>query len=582
MATLHSDFLLGNDTTGDGSALLPYKTIVKSLQMAVDGDLVKVAGGQFVTTGATGTCTARGTTIATSVDLTSQFAIGDLVAVDTSAVDGYPLQANIFQIGSISSTTITLRSGLTTHMVGTFDLYKISTVHYTTTLSSVTLETATAITANQVTVEGGWDSTFTTQFGWTVVNRNASGYSTSANFMSWNALIKPEIVFNKFLFCNIQGWTGSASSIGINELALSWSGSSASPFGTSNFGVYAPTSIGWTTIYSNGYVLNNSWNGSANKPTTLQLKQWVTNDSLKGGYALSEGQLAGPSIRTLEGHWRSCGTSTNVNLVYPIGSAVSFGDVYVDDLTMWIGGQAIFPVFGSLGTTNAWRWVGDLKVNVIDGTRSGITSFRSNLNTSSIGIVAPWNLNLTSYEFEQLPWLTYGSAPGSRAVANAQSAIIYGRDVSGNQKVIDGEGIVRWADTTEFVTGSNSLRTKLLTNTAGVDTIRYYVGHFAKPSATFTVTIKMKASKAITIGNSSSKLELQYGPSFATYVDVTPSTTSLGTSWTDVTFTLDPSTLSMWDMGDDGLVQMIIPVNTAQVTDPNEVVYLWVDSVTVA
>lgn len=584
MATLHSDFLLGNDTTGNGSASLPYKTIVKSLQVAADGDLVKVAGGQFVSAGGTGTCTARGTTIATSTDLTSQFVVGDLVAVDTSLVDGFPIWANVFQVGSITSTTITLRSGINTQVAGTFDLYKISTIHYSTA-SFVTFETASSITANQVTVEGGWDSTFTTQFGWTVANRNAASFSTSAAFMSWNNLIKPEIVFNKFLFCNIMGWTGGNSSIGINELALSWSGSSASPFGTSNFGVYAPSSVGWTTLYSNGYALNASWNGGGNKPNTLQLKQWSTPqilDGIKVGWSANEGQLTGPSIRTLEAHWRSAGSQGNVSAACPISTSASMGDVYVDDLSMWIGGASISPIFGSLGTTNAWRYIGDLKVYIMDSTRSGITAFRQNLNTSSIGYVAPWNLNCQSFEFEQLPWLTYGSTPGSRAVADSQAAMIYGRDATGNQKVVDGGGIVRWADTTEFVTGSNSLRTKLLTNTVGADTVRYYVGHFAKPASTFTVTLKMKASKTILIGNNSSKLELQYGPSFATYTDVTPSTTTLGTTWTDVTFTLDPSTLSMWNTGDDGLVQMLIPIGTGQVSTPDEVVYLWIDSLTVA
>lgn len=582
MATLHSDFLLGNDTTGNGSAALPYKTIVKSLQMAADDDLVKVAGGEFVTTGATGTCTARSTSMTTSIDLTSQLAVGDVIALDTSLVDGFPIFANVYQVASITSTTIQFRT-IVSHVAGTFTIYKFSTVHYATT-GSANLENATGITANRVTVEGGWNSTFTTQIGWTVANRNATSFSTTAGLMSWSNLIKPEIVFNRFLCVGINMFNGSAASVGINEVAFSTSSSSGGAFGTSNFGIYAPTSVGYTTIYSNGFNINNTWNGAGNRPTTLQLKQWLSPQSLDGikvGVALNEGVLAGPSIKTLEAHFRSCGNNVNVSTQNVI-SGTSVGDVYIDELNLYLGGQQVTPLFGSLGTTTGWRWIGDVRVFFTDSTRSGITAFRNSINTSGIGLVAPWNVNLVSYEFEQLPWLSYGSSPGSRAVANAQSAMIYGRDSSGNQKVVDSEGIVRWADTVEYVTGVNSLRTKLLTNTVGVDTIRYYVGHFAKPSTTFTVTIKMKASKTITLGNNSSKLELQYGPSFATYVDVTPSTTTLGTTWTDVTFTLDPSTLSMWNTADDGLVQVIIPILSSQITDQNEVAYLWIDSITVA
>lgn len=579
MAIIHTNYASGNDTTGNGSTTTPYKTVSKALSVAVDNDTVKVAGGEFqAIAGATVTTTNRGTSVSTSIDLTSHFSAGDSIFFDTSADDGFPMPANGMVITVITSTTITLAAG--SHIkAGTYTPYKLSTYHYTG--NGVTYETPTTITASTVAVEGGWDATFTTQIGWTGVKSSIT--TPTSNFYSaWSSLIKPNIVFNKFLFSNIaNAFAGSASSIGINEVVFNRVNV---PFGTSNFGVYAPTAIGFSTIYAYNTNMSGSWNGSGNRPTTLNLKQWITtaaaaNNGIKLGFALQEGNTSGPFIRSIEAYWRSMGIAANDGQWAPI-MAPTLGDIYIDDLTMCIGGATILSVMFDPGTANGWRWVGNLDVINIDGSRSGIAPFKSGFNTSALSqFAAPLNVNKTSGVFEDLPWMSYGTPTASNTLISCQRSPIYGKDTEG-QKVVNMDNIVKYADPTQYVTGVNSLRCKIITTTSGGDQFRYLSAILNKPTATssFTVTMKLKASKTLTLNNP----ELLYGPAYTKFGAFTPSTTTLTTSWQDITFTVDPTTLTDWNLANDGLMQVFVVINSGQIADPSEVAYVYIDSVTYA
>ena len=48
MATWHTDNLLGNDTTGNGSAALPWKSINRAVSASTNGDTIKIAGSDIV------------------------------------------------------------------------------------------------------------------------------------------------------------------------------------------------------------------------------------------------------------------------------------------------------------------------------------------------------------------------------------------------------------------------------------------------------------------------------------------------------------------------------------------------------
>ena len=586
MATYHTNFITGNDTN-DGSAGAPFKTINKALSVCVDNDLVKVAGGEIQTITGLGTITTtnRSTTLTTSQNLTGQFAVGDVIFLDTSVDDGFPVAANGLVISAITATTITVNTVSSTHIKSktytTF--YKLTQYHYIATANNQTFETPGAPIANIVTIEGGWDATFTTQIGWTGVK--TPSFTNVSFYSGWN-IIKPNIVFNKFLFANITNcFVGSNSSLGINEVAFY--ACTSNIFGNSNFGVYAPSSIGFTTIYSYGSNITTSWNGSANRPTTLNLKQWQTTTSsatsgIKLGFALSEGNTAGPFIKSLEANWRSLNNSSNAGLWSPF--AGSTGDTFIDKLNLFIGGSSIAPLIVTPPTANAWRYVEDINVTIIDGTRSGITPASQTINTSSLGASsdAPLNINRTSGIFEVLPWCSYGTPTASNTVIQAQRSPIFGRDTEG-QKVINTDSIPKYADPVEYVTGTNSLRFKIITNSAGTDTYRYFCAILDKPVATtsFTLTVKMKASKTINPGIVTTAVELLYGPAFSKFTSFTLAN-NITTSWQDFSFTVDPTTLTDWNIGNDGLMQVLISIGSNVLFDTNEVAYLWVDSVSVS
>lgn len=583
MANIHTNFLTGNDTTGNGSTTLPYKTISKALTVAVNGDEIRVAGGEFQpVAGATVTVGVRSTQITTSTDLTGQFALGDSIFLDTSADDGFPMAANGNVVTAITATTITCANQFSMK-AGTYTPYKLSVYHYAGV--SQTYETITTVPATDLNITGGWNSDFSAQIGWTGIKNTAA--SIGGLFINtWNSLIKPNIVFDKLLFSNLNtAFGGSSGAIGVNEVVLNRINN---PFSSNNFAVHAPSSIGFTRLYVYGTNLGQGWNGGANRPATLQLKQWVTSTNtqtgIKCGFASGEGASTGPTIRTLEAYWRSCGSTSNISSWGPIMHA-SMGDIFVDQLNMYVGGTCIHPIVFDQGTANSWRWIGNIDVYNIDGTRSGITPFSSALNTSALTSDSPFNLNRTSGTFEQLPWMFYGSQSSIYTVyANARGCM-FGKDTEG-QKVITVDSIVKYADSVEYVTGSNSLRQKILTNTAGVDFARYMAANLTKPSATasFTVTIKAKASKTITFSNNvgDNVVELQFGQSTSSFVAITANRSTIPTTWVDIIFTVNPASITNWNLGDDGLMQVLIPINSTQIANQNELAYLWIDSVTVS
>lgn len=587
MATFHTNYVTGNDTTGDGSVALPFKTINKALSVCANNDTVKVAGGELqAIAGATVTfASGRATSLTTSTDLTGQFSVGDSIFLDTFSTDGYPTAANGSVITAINATTITIANAI---MIapGTYTPYKLSTYHYSA--ASGTYETFASFTANIVTVEGGWDAGFTTQIGWTGVKTAAINAAT--NFTStWNNFTtKSTVVFNRFLFSNIvQAFGGTASAIGCNEVVFN---RVQTPFGTSNFGVHAPSSVGFTTLYANNTAINTSWNGAGNKPNTLQIKQWITANTigvseLKVGFNLSPGQSTGPTIRSLEANWRSFQQAAGVGTFIPLPLNSNNGDVFIDKLNLYVGGGSLTPIFSGGGQANQYRFIGDINATVIGGNAStGITGFQSTIGNSDLNVITSvMNVNRTSGLLEELPWFsTPSTTTGLGTIVNlygTQRAGIYGRDSQG-QKVINVDGIPKFADTTDYVTGSSSIRFKLVTNVTGSSSnILYVCAILNKPSstATFTVTLKVKASKNITIGNP----ELVYGPAAVRSSAFTPSTTSVTTSWQDITFTVNPTLLTDWNVGDDGLMQVSIPVSGTVVSN-TENAYLWVDSVTVA
>jgi len=82
MANIYVDVISGNDTTGDGTASLPYLTIEKAMAVGVEGvDEIRMAKTPDPTqVSATFTFTCNSKTITANADVTGDFAVGDYIA----------------------------------------------------------------------------------------------------------------------------------------------------------------------------------------------------------------------------------------------------------------------------------------------------------------------------------------------------------------------------------------------------------------------------------------------------------------------------------------------------------------------
>ena len=102
MTIVYWDFLNGDDTTGDGSAGNPYKTLSKATTGLTGGDEVRCAKSPDpATLSGTLTFTDGSKSVATSEDLTAVLGAKDFVSLDTAGETWW-------EISSITSTTITL------------------------------------------------------------------------------------------------------------------------------------------------------------------------------------------------------------------------------------------------------------------------------------------------------------------------------------------------------------------------------------------------------------------------------------------------------------------------------------------
>lgn len=569
MAIICTDFLLGSDTTGNGSSTTPYKTIAKAFTVAIDNDEIRVAGNGFTQMSGTGAVTVRGTTITTSVDLTGSIAVGDTIGLEADTAHGFGYDKTLFVVSAITATTITIASTIYTAS-GTYNIWKFNGYHYTTAVTTPTQEPITSVAASILSVSGGWNSTFDTQIGMTGIRYTGGGAGGSGNaFTNWQNVIKPTIVFDKFMCVNTAFVNGSGNSIGINNITFV---RSTATFGTSNSGVYPPTTGGTVNIVACDTTMTTSWNDASNRPASLNINQIISGGTntitAKIGYALGFGNAIAPMIKSLNVKVRTCNSGTG-NATWAVLGQGTQGDVYIDSLNLYLCGQAITPLLASSALNdNAWRYIGDLNVTRLDTTNCGIRPLY-NINT-----ITPVNINRTSGPLEALPWLYYGSPEAYETFLRAGSTIIYGKDTEG-YKIVNNDSIPKYADPSTFVTGSNSLRLKVITNTSGVDNLHYLCATMVKPNTNFTLTIKAKATKNIT----TTSTKLLYGPAYTQ--EVLLSAISLTTSFQDFTFNITPASYANWSFGDDGLMGIFLRVPSVS-GDLTTNDYIWIDSVTVS
>ena len=153
----YCDFASGNDTTGDGSAGNPYKTIDKASTGLTGDDEVRCAKSAAPTAlSGTLTFTNGSTSVATSADLTSVLAAKDFISLNPT---GDHAGETWWEIASLTSTTITLVSKYS-GAGGTGTGYKLGVTDTGAAATSSTVVQQMSVSGTSghpIKVSGGWN-----------------------------------------------------------------------------------------------------------------------------------------------------------------------------------------------------------------------------------------------------------------------------------------------------------------------------------------------------------------------------------------------------------------------------------------
>jgi hypothetical protein len=181
-ANYYFDLASGNDTTGNGSAGNPWKTIDKCTTSRSAGDECRGAKTTITTLTGTLTFTNNSTTVNTSADLSAVVAAGDIVGKN-SGLEGW------WKVASRNSTTITLDTAYW-GLSGSGDAvtgYKITPV----AASEEYDVNSSGSAGSPILISGGWDLTGPTQNGITCfsttytygIDFNTKNYVTAEKFI---------------------------------------------------------------------------------------------------------------------------------------------------------------------------------------------------------------------------------------------------------------------------------------------------------------------------------------------------------------------------------------------------------------
>lgn len=545
MAIWYTDNITGDDNTGDGTISTPYKTITKAASVAANDDTIRVAGSGW--SAVSGTLTAPGyndTTFNTSIDLTGELPVGTLISFKDPAFGDRKL---IFRVRVITTTTVQLinASGLTPGVA--YEVEKLTTNHYQTATSSTIFENISPYAVSGLKIEGGWTNSFTAQDGITSMVYAIGTLSTSGTGITIGTT-NTGIVFNKFAFASINTSINSTGTptIGVGDIWISGGFQS----------ILASSTIPLTNVV--GYTTNFYFT--------------------KGSIAFSLGNLGGT------------GTEFNINDFYIVentgggiggnyDSQVTVENVYARSLSA--GGSTTAGIFKNgnwvINNCTLAAAEGSSAVPAIFGIDAiaivkNITYIDS-LGTSRFLISCTANNNVqfinTSVNTDTLTGLGLTSS----LVATLQRYYIPVVDSEG-QKLLFGGAISTFADSTQFDTGTNSLRIKKAGGNSiygAVPIKQHYIPVGATSAITFTIRAKSTGSNVTIFGlQPPATLALATTTTFLVLEQVF----SLTNDWADYTYTL-----SAEDVQEFAGQYITLACNSRFSWTET---YVWIDSVTIS
>jgi len=576
MAFLHTNYLTGNDTTGDGSIALPYKTAGKALTVAVSNDFIKVAGGQWTPITGDFTFTNSSLTVDTSTSQVGIIAVNDVLTFE----DGqFGFDKFHVRVTAVTATTLTLSTCWSGPTQITSALYMINVFHYNTALNAnVNFESwvpasVAPLGRTGITISGGWSSDYTTQNGWTMVRSTAATPATvffanvtAGTLGAW----ENNLVFDRIFLCRanclFQTNAAGATSFAVKEFGVI-RGDNNGIFlynpttryaGLFNVDANTPVTMYVcpetnTSQFTNINSINAS-NPSRSSSTNITVYQQI-GATTTGGFTSSymtfgvvnTATQASPNKITM--HTRSSYTTAGGTGPFVPGYPVAYfyglggdgrGSFYLQKGYVYCNAPTFFYLIGGI---NYYTQIEDLEfvgpyasagnslafifsgVGLVDLSNEGktIEQFRPTAGFGATGEAYTSNYPLTKIAQTNLSSIQVKDAEGLKTLDIFNN--IYFKDPVNNWLRVTGAG--SW--------GSN------LYNEIFTSSIYKIIGVKEKINTPFTVTVRLKTDDAVGVWN---QIALQYGPNVnqSVVVDITPTS-----SFEDYYITIDPATYSDWN-----------------------------------
>jgi hypothetical protein len=584
MAFIHTNFLTGNDTTGDGSVALPYKTMFKALGLAASNDTIKVAGGQW--TGVTGPFTFTQGTGTTTVagDLRTTLPVNTFFTFEDGqfGFDKFHCRVNaVTYSAGTGLTTVTINSNWPGPTVTVGSISILNAYHYNSTSSVNGFETWNDTSIQPagrtgITISGGWNSDYTSNDnGWTSMRSNAqcSLINVTSGLGSW----RDNLVFDKFLFGQNNaafsifytigpGTTGP--SFAVKRLAMANPSSTSNPF-VQTFTYASATYIGcgvWNppaetmTLYSTMSVpvnflsnYTNAGNYCFDAPTSCNVELWGTMGStnnqsvqqpfLFGSYSFSSStaiwnmnaKLRYNPLSNLAGgtFTNSIGWSNNA----AISTFLSNADFYCNKSQVIIqNNTASFGAIQSLknvGLTGAFASNSGIVFGINGLTQIDLTAAGSTIESknpcfgSTNGGTAAFKTNTVD------PLCSLGKA------VQMNLSFTPVNDAEG-LKTLDFANNIYYKDPINNVLKITGTRISAPSGVTGGFTNYKVLGVLSKPasSAPFTISLTAKADSGTW-----DQLAVQYGPQITQTIY---SSVTLTGEYATYTLTIDPTAYADW------------------------------------
>lgn len=561
MAFIHTNFLTGNDSTGDGSTGTPYKTVYKAVQVAVSDDSIKVAGGQW-SSNLAGTFTF---TQGTNVVNTSVSQVGTVLVDDILSFEDNQFGFDHFHIKVMSLTTTTITTAMFWSMETTTvsDVRRIETYHYSS--STATAQETWSTTDVQptgrtgITISGGWTNDFTAQTGWTVVRRtgqsitgtnSGNGFAftaTGGGLGQWGT----DLIWDRFMAHTVMLWAPSTGSSGcsfaIKEIALVKGVTNSST--NIYIGLWQADALVPSVIYNstpgsltNMSALNSNQTINSDRPDVFECDVWATlsfnasgtpNSQAVPAFGMTSSQTREGSINQINLKLRQTTIAlyaTYLPYYFTSNIIIQSGAHYLKSIIYYCNTPGVLP-YQITGVTSQ---IEDIQLLGPYANETGIYlntttgQFIIDLSQEGITYDSLKPMNLYYYNFDYFPPLNYLCQTNLQAVQIKDSEGLKTVDSSGN---------------VYFKTGGNLKINSGNSGSTNSSVLYAYkvIGVLDKPIVPFTVSFTLKVDTGAEA--SWDTLAVQYGPNFNQIVEqaLTPTDT-----FATYTMTVDPADYSTW------------------------------------